>query len=155
VLEGATTDPEETPMADTLYSATATAWGGRDGRVESSDRRVELQLSIPGSMGGDDGPGTNPEQLFATGYAACFHSALKAVARQQKVDVSDSAVSVTISLVGALPELGLAARIEAQLPGLDRTTGEGLLRTAHQLCPYSRATRGNVEAELILVDDED
>jgi Ohr subfamily peroxiredoxin len=142
-------------MADTLYSATATAWGGRDGRVESSDRRVELQLSIPGSMGGDDGPGTNPEQLFATGYAACFHSALKAVARQQKVDVSDSAVSVTISLVGALPELSLAARIEAQLPGVDRPTGEKLLQAAHQVCPYSRATRGNIEAELALLDDED
>jgi Ohr subfamily peroxiredoxin len=142
-------------MADTLYSATATAWGGRDGRVESSDRRVELQLSIPGSMGGDDGPGTNPEQLFATGYAACFHSALKAVARQQKVDVSDSAVSVTISLVGALPELSLAARIEAQLPGVDREAGEALLQAAHQVCPYSRATRGNIEAELALLDDED
>ncbi|HEY0559936.1 MAG TPA: Ohr family peroxiredoxin, partial [Frankiaceae bacterium] len=124
-------------------------------RVESSDRRVELQLSIPGSMGGDDGPGTNPEQLFATGYAACFHSALKAIARQQKVDVSDSAVSVTISLVGALPELSLAARIEAQLPGVDREAAEQLLAVAHQLCPYSRATRGNITAEVVLLDDED
>jgi osmotically inducible protein OsmC len=83
-------------MTEAIYEATATAWGGREGRAASEDGRVDLQLSIPKGMGGDDGPGTNPEQLFATGYAACFHSALKLVARQQKVDVTDSAVSVTI-----------------------------------------------------------
>src|ERR1700712_417614 len=108
-------------MPDTLYSATATAWGGREGRVESSDQRVGLQLSIPKAMGGDDGPGTNPEQLFASGYAACFHSALRAIARQQKVDVTDSAVSVTIGMVGGLEQgIDLTARIEAQIPNVDR-----------------------------------
>ena len=143
-------------MSDTIYSATATAWGGRDGTVESSDMRVELSLSIPKAMGGDDGPGTNPEQLFASGYAACFHSALKGVARAQKVDVSDSAVSVTISLVGDLASgIDLAARIEAQLPNVDRSVAQGLLDAAHQRCPYSRATRGNITQEVVLVDEED
>src|ERR1700712_5329926 len=132
-------------MTDTIYSATATAWGGRDGKVESSDNRVELSLSIPKAMGGDDGPGTNPEQLFASGYAACFHSALKGVARAQQVDVSDSAVSVTISLVGDLSSgIALAARIEPQLPGVERSGAQELLDAAHQRCPYSRATRGNI-----------
>jgi osmotically inducible protein OsmC len=144
-------------MPDTLYSATATAWGGRDGKVQSDDNRIDLQLSIPKSLGGDDGPGTNPEQMFASGYAACFHSALKGIARAQKVDVSDSAVSVTISMTGSLSEgIDLAARIEAQLPGLERDTAQALLDAAHQACPYSRATRGNIVAEVVLIDsDED
>jgi osmotically inducible protein OsmC len=143
-------------MPDTLYSATATAWGGREGRVESSDQRVGLQLSIPKAMGGDDGPGTNPEQLFASGYAACFHSALRAIARQQKVDVTDSAVSVTIGMVGGLEQgIDLTARIEAQIPNVDREVAKALLDAAHQGCPYSRATRGNIAAEVVLLADED
>ncbi|WP_084550555.1 Ohr family peroxiredoxin [Actinomadura rifamycini] len=91
-------------MPSTLYTATATAWGGREGRVESTDRRVALDLSVPKALGGDDGRGTNPEQLFAAGYAACFHSALKAAARQEKIDVAESAVSVTVGMVGGLAE---------------------------------------------------
>lgn len=143
-------------MPETLYSATATAWGGRDGRVESTDKRIDLQLSIPKALGGDDGPGTNPEQMFASGYAACFHSALKAIARQQKVDVSQSAVSVTIGMVGSLSEgIDLTARIEAELPGVEPDTARALLDAAHQGCPYSRATRGNITAELVLVDSDD
>jgi Ohr subfamily peroxiredoxin len=142
-------------MATTIYSATSTAWGGREGRVASSDNRVDLQLSIPKGVGGDDGPGTNPEQLFATGYAACFHSALKAVARGKKADVTDSAVSVTIELLrdddGAI---GLGAKIEAQIPGLERATAQELLEAAHEMCPYSRATKGNIPAELVLVDND-
>jgi osmotically inducible protein OsmC len=142
-------------MPDTLYSATATAWGGREGRVESSDGRVGLDLSVPKSLGGDDGPGTNPEQMFASGYAACFHSALKAIARAQKVDVTDSAVSVTIGMVGNLSEgIDLTARIEAELPGVDPTTARALLDAAHQGCPYSRATKGNIESEVVLIDSE-
>jgi Ohr subfamily peroxiredoxin len=139
-------------MPDTIYSATSTAWGGREGRVASDDGRVDLALSIPKSMGGDDGPGTNPEQLFAAGYAACFHSALRAIARAERVDVSNSAVSVTVRLVGDLAagEIGLAARIEAELPGVDYATSQSLLDATHQLCPYSRATRGNIHAELVL-----
>ncbi len=110
-------------MSDALYSATSTAWGGREGRVVSSDERLDLQLSIPAAIGGDDGPGTNPEQLFATGWAACFHSALKLVARQQKADVSESAVSVTVGLVmNAEGGIDITGRIEAELPGLDHAT---------------------------------
>ncbi|MEW1960570.1 organic hydroperoxide resistance protein [Kineococcus sp. NPDC059986] len=140
----------------TLYEATATAWGGRDGRVSSSDDRVDLNLSIPKGMGGDDGPGTNPEQLFAAGYAACFHSALKAIARSQKVDVADSAVSVTVGVTGGLAQgIDLAVTIEAQLPGVEEQVARGLLDAAHQACPYSRATRGNVVQDVRLVSDED
>ncbi|HST81566.1 MAG TPA: organic hydroperoxide resistance protein [Kineosporiaceae bacterium] len=140
-------------MADTLYASTSTAWGGREGRAASADGRVDVTLSIPKSMGGDDGPGTNPEQLFATGYAACFHSALKGAARREKVDVSDSAVSVTISLVGDLSTgVNLAARIEAQIGGIDRELAQKLLQIAHATCPYSRATRNNISQEVFLLD---
>src|SRR5260221_21892 len=107
-------------MSDALYTATSTAWGGREGRVVSSDNRIDLQLSVPKGLGGDDGPGTNPEQLFATGWAACFHSALKGVARQRKVDVEGSAVTVDVGLVGsAASGVDLFARIEAEIPGVD------------------------------------
>lgn len=141
-------------MADVLYQATSTAWGGRDGHVASSDDRLDLQLSLPKGMGGDDGPGTNPEQLFATGYAACFHGALKLVARNQKVDVSESAVSVTIGIGRSDGGLDLQARIEAQIEGVDRETAQALLDAAHQVCPYSRATRGNIEQVVVLADSE-
>jgi lipoyl-dependent peroxiredoxin len=142
-------------MPETVYAATATAWGGRTGHVESNDRRVALDLSVPAALGGDDGPGTNPEQLFATGYAACFHSALKSVLRKQGLKADDSAVTVTISLVGsAATGLDLAARIEAQIDGIARDVGLSALEQAHQLCPYSRATRGNITQELVLVGEE-
>lgn len=143
-------------MADPIYSATSTAWGGREGRAASEDGRVDVTLSIPKSMGGDDGPGTNPEQLFATGYAACFHSALKSVARRERIDLSDSAVSVTISLVGSLAAgLDLAARIEAQIGGIDPEVAHRLLAAAHATCPYSRATRNNISQEVILLGADD
>jgi osmotically inducible protein OsmC len=141
-------------MTDVIYSTTATAWGGRQGKVVSSDNRLDLQLSSPKAMGGDDGPGTNPEQMFAAGYAACFHSALRSIAAAKKLDVSDSAVSVTISLVGSLAarELALAARIEAEIPHLDPVAAQALLEATHQLCPYSVATRGNIDSQVILVE---
>jgi Ohr subfamily peroxiredoxin len=140
-------------MSDALYSATSTAWGGREGRVVSSDERLDLQLSIPAAIGGDDGPGTNPEQLFATGWAACFHSALKLVARQQKADVSESAVSVTVGLVmNAEGAIDITGRIEAELPGLDHATAIALVDEAHKVCPYSRATRGNIAVEVSCVE---
>jgi Ohr subfamily peroxiredoxin len=143
-------------MGNTIYSATSTAWGGRDGRVASSDNRLDLQLSIPKSVGGDDGPGTNPEQLFATGYAACFHSALKAVARSRKIDVRDSAVSVTVGLDRDEDEsgFGLSTRIEAQIPNVEPGTARELLEAAHAMCPYSRATRGNIPSEVVLVEGD-
>jgi osmotically inducible protein OsmC len=139
-------------MNQVLYSATSTAWGGRNGRVTSTDGRIDLQLSMPKSIGGDDGAGTNPEQLFATGYAACFHSALKLVAGRQHVDVSESAVSVTVDLISDGSGFGIGAKIEAELPGVDAQTGRQLIEAAHEVCPYSKATRGNIPVELAVVD---
>jgi len=143
-------------MASPIYTATSTAWGGREGRVASSDNRLDLQLSIPKEVGGDDGPGTNPEQLFATGYAACFHSALRAIARSRKIDASDSAVSVTVGLNRDEEDSGfsLSTRIEAQIPNVDPATARELLDAAHAMCPYSRATRGNIPAEVVLVEED-
>lgn len=143
-------------MAETIYSATSTAWGGREGRVQSADNRIDLQLSVPKALGGDDGPGTNPEQLFAAGYAACFHSALKAVGRQQGLDLADSAVSVTIGMAGGLTEgIDLTARIEAEIPRVDAGAARTILDAAHQACPYSRATKGNIVSEIVLAASED
>ncbi|MFE4874999.1 organic hydroperoxide resistance protein [Streptomyces sp. NPDC056682] len=142
-------------MSDTIYTTIATSWGGRDGKVATEDGRLTASLSMPKELGGDNGPGTNPEQLFAAGYAACFHSGLRLVAGAKKLDVRDSAISVTVSMVGSLAEgrLGLAARIEAQLPGVDREAGRELLEATHQVCPYSNATRGNVPVELVLIEE--
>jgi Ohr subfamily peroxiredoxin len=137
-----------------VYEATSTAWGGREGHVKSDDGRVDLNLSLPKALGGDDGPGTNPEELFATGYAACFHSALKMVAGQRKVNVADSAVSVTIALVGSVTTgLDLAAKIEAELPGVDAATAQELVDAAHAVCPYSRATKGNISSTVTAITD--
>lgn len=139
-------------MSETLYSATATAWGGREGRAASDDGRIDVSLSMPAGLGGDDGPGTNPEQLFATAYAACFHSALKSAARREQIDLSDSAVSVTISLVAdSEGGMNLAARIEAHLGGVEPEVAQRLIEIAHQRCPYSRATRGNISQEVLLI----
>jgi lipoyl-dependent peroxiredoxin len=137
-----------------LYTAEATAWGGREGRSASSDGNLDVQLVVPKELGGPGGPGTNPEQLFATGYAGCFHSALKLVARGQKIDVAESAVTVR---VGIGPDdrggFGLAVEIEAELPGIEPDQARALLDSAHQVCPYSNATRGNVEVTLTLTED--
>ena len=137
-----------------LYTAEATAWGGREGRSASSDGNVDVQLVVPKELGGPGGPGTNPEQLFATGYAGCFHSALKLVARGQKIDVAESAVTVR---VGIGPDdrggFGLAVEIEAELPGVEADQARALLESAHQVCPYSNATRGNVDVTLTLTED--
>lgn len=137
-----------------LYTAEATAWGGREGRAASSDGNVDVNLVIPKELGGPGGAGTNPEQLFATGYAGCFHSALKLIARADKVDVSESAITVRVG-IGADDKggFGLAVEIEAELPGVDSETARALLEKAHQVCPYSNATRGNVEVVLTLVED--
>ncbi|MGX1851742.1 organic hydroperoxide resistance protein [Streptomyces sp. NPDC055299] len=142
-------------MSDTIYTTTATSWGGRDGKVATEDGRLTASLSMPAELGGDNGQGTNPEQLFAAGYAACFHSGLRLVAGAKKLDVRDSAISVTVSMVGSLAEgrLGLAARIEAQLPGVAPEAARELLEATHQVCPYSNATRGNVPVELVLIEE--
>ena len=135
-----------------LYTAEATAWGGREGRATSSDGVVDVQLAIPKEMGGPGGPLTNPEQLFATGYAACFHSALKLVASRDKVDIADSAVTAKVSI--GTTESGafnLAVELEAELPDVDPDVARDLMAKAHEVCPYSNATRGNVEVKLSIV----
>jgi lipoyl-dependent peroxiredoxin len=138
----------------TLYTAEALATGeGRDGHGRSSDGKLDLDLSIPKEMGGS-GNGTNPEQLFAIGYAACFHSALRLVGRQEKVDVTDSAVGARVSL-GQLDNggFGLAVELEVTLPNLDHDAAQQLTEKAHQVCPYSNATRGNIDVNLTVTDD--
>lgn len=138
----------------TLYTAEALATGeGRDGHGRTSDGRLDLDLATPAELGGG-GNGTNPEQLFAVGYAACFHSALRLVARQEKADVSDSAVGARVSL-GQIDGggFGLAVELEITLPNLDHDAAQALAEKAHQVCPYSNATRGNIEVTLTVGDD--
>ncbi|MEC5152121.1 organic hydroperoxide resistance protein [Cryobacterium sp. GrIS_2_6] len=143
-------------MSTAVYTASATSWGGRTGKVVTSDNKLDLDLSIPAEMGGDGGAGTNPEQLFASGWAACFHNALKGVARQRTVNVTDSAVSLTVHLVGGMATgFDFEVTIEAQLPGVDPVVAQELLTAAHQVCPYSRATRGNIPVTLVVIPDED
>src|SRR4051812_13922540 len=138
---------------DALYTAEATAWGGREGRAASSDGHVDVQLVIPKELGGPGGDGTNPEQLFASGYAGCFHSALKLVAREAKVDVTESAVTVRVG-IGADGKggFGLTVEIVAEIDGVDPEVARDLLERAHQVCPYSNATRGNVDVALSLFE---
>lgn len=138
----------------TLYTVEALATGeGRDGHGRSSDGKLDLDLATPTELGGS-GEGTNPEQLFAVGYAACFHSALRLVARAEKADVSDSAVGARVSL-GQLDTggFGLAVELEVTLPNLDHDTAQALTEKAHQVCPYSNATRGNIDVTLTVTDD--
>jgi osmotically inducible protein OsmC len=132
-----------------LYMAEATAVGGREGRARTSDGRVDVELDIPREMGGSGGPGTNPEQLFATGYAACFQSALLRIAAGRKLDLSDSRITARIGIgVSKSGGFGLAAALDLDAPQLTREQGLDLMRRAHQDCPYSRATRGNIEVTL-------
>jgi osmotically inducible protein OsmC len=138
----------------TLYTAEALTTGdGRNGHARSSDGRLDLELAIPKEMGGS-GDGTNPEQLFAIGYAACFHSALRLVGREAKADVSDSAVGARVS-IGQIDNggFGLAVELEITLPNVDHETAQSLTEKAHQVCPYSNATRGNVDVKLVVTDD--
>ncbi|MER6732717.1 organic hydroperoxide resistance protein [Streptomyces puniciscabiei] len=135
---------------DALYTAVATATHGRDGRAVSSDGRIDLKLAPPVELGGN-GDGTNPEQLFAAGYAACFGSALGLVGRQAKVDVSDAAVTAEVGIGKQGEGFGLKVTLRVELPDtVDAETGRKLVETAHQVCPYSNATRGNVEVDLVI-----
>ena len=138
----------------TLYTAEALTTGeGRGGHGRTSDGKLDLDLAIPKEMGGS-GNGTNPEQLFAVGYAACFHSALRLVGRQENADVSDSAVGARVSL-GQIDNggFGLAVELEVTLPNLDHDAAQQLTEKAHQVCPYSNATRGNIDVKLVVTDD--
>ena len=137
-----------------LYTAEALATGeGRDGHGRTSDGKVDVELSIPKEMGGS-GTGTNPEQLFAVGYAACFHSALQVVAREAKADISDSAVGSRVH-IGPNDAGGfqLAVELEVTLPHLDAEAAQQLADKAHEVCPYSNATRGNIDVTVTVTQD--
>ncbi|MEV4640138.1 organic hydroperoxide resistance protein [Actinoplanes sp. NPDC049548] len=135
-----------------LYTASATATGeGRSGHTRSSDGVLDLDLAVPQELGGPGGPLTNPEQLFAAGYAACFHSALKTVARKEKITLTDTAVTVDVGIgPNGNGGFGLTVALEAEIPSVDEATARKLLDAAHQVCPYSNATRGNVDVTLTL-----
>ena len=135
-----------------LYTASATATGdGRSGHTRSSDGVLDFDLAVPKEMGGPGGQLTNPEQLFAAGYAACFHGALKRVAAKEKITLTDTAITVDVG-IGPNDQggFGLSVAIEAELPGLDEATAQSLIEAAHQVCPYSNATRGNIDVRLTL-----
>jgi osmotically inducible protein OsmC len=137
-----------------LYTAEATVEGGREGHARSADGRLDVKLSVPMAMAGDDGPGTNPEQLFAAGYAACFQSALLGVAKGRNLDVSDSRIDAKVG-IGPTGSGGFGLEVSLDLHAPQISPGEGreLMAKAHERCPYSNATRGNVEVTLT-VDGE-
>ncbi|WOC13065.1 organic hydroperoxide resistance protein [Gordonia sp. MP11Mi] len=137
-----------------VYTAEAIATGaGRDGRTRTVDARVDLQLAVPREMGGS-GEGANPEQLFAAGYAACFHSALQMVARSQKVDLGDSSVGAQVGIgPNGSGGFDLTVTLEVIIPDLDHDAAQALADSAHQVCPYSNAVRGNVEVTVSVSDD--
>ena len=135
-------------MVDILYTAQATARGGREGEVVSDDGVLDLLLAHPKDLGGPGGDKTNPEQLFAAGYAACFHSALKRVAHHDKLDVAESTITANVSLGIDGKAFGLAVTLVGQFPALEAEQGKELMEKAHQVCPYSRATMGNIEVNL-------
>ncbi|WFF04401.1 organic hydroperoxide resistance protein [Micromonospora sp. WMMD964] len=132
-----------------LYTASATASGdGRDGHVETSDGTLALDLAVPKEMGGAGGA-ANPEQLFAAGYAACFHSALRVVARRAKADVTGSVVAAEVGIgPNGSGGFGLTVQLVVDLPAVPREVAEQLVEQAHQVCPYSNATRGNIDVAL-------
>jgi osmotically inducible protein OsmC len=133
-----------------MYTAIATA-AGREGRAVSSDGKLDVQLDRPAEMGGK-GEGTNPEQLFAAGYAACFASALDLTARRSKVDISDAAVTAEVGLgSNGSGGFGLSVTLRVELPDdISPETGRELVEAAHQVCPYSNATRGNIPVDLVI-----
>jgi len=137
---------------DTLYTAVAHATGdGRNGHVRSDDGVLDLDLKVPKELGGPGGEFPNPELLFAGGYAACFHSALKFVAAADKTDVSDSEVSATVGIGPSGAGFGLEVELDVHIPNLDDAAAKALVDKAHQVCPYSNATRGNVDVQLRIV----
>jgi osmotically inducible protein OsmC len=140
-----------TELVKPLYTAEATAVGGREGHVRSSDGVLELDLKPPVEMGGPGGA-TNPEQLFAAGYSACFQSALAVVARRSKVSVDGSTVAAKVT-IGTIEGggFGLSVGLDVHIPGVDESTTQKLIEDAHQVCPYSNATRGNIEVTLTAV----
>ncbi|MFC0030427.1 organic hydroperoxide resistance protein [Micromonospora chaiyaphumensis] len=136
-----------------LYTASAQATGdGRDGHVRTSDGGLDLDLAVPKEMGGAGGA-TNPEQLFAAGYAACFHSALRLVARKARADVANSVVEAEVGIgPNGSGGFGLAVTLVVDLPAVEGSAAQQLVEAAHQVCPYSNATRGNIDVTLTVRD---
>lgn len=139
-------------LQQVLYTARATATGGRDGAATSDDGRLNVKLSVPKGLGGDDGAGTNPEQLFAAGYAACFMGAMKFVAGQKKIALpADLKIDSEVG-IGPIPNgFGIQATLNIHVPGIERAVADEVVQAAHIVCPYSNATRGNIEVTLNLV----
>src|SRR5690606_16461033 len=135
-----------------VYRAQATANGGREGRAASSDGALDVKLSTPKEMGGGGGDGTNPEQLFAAGYSACFLGALKLVASREKVTLPDESNIQGLVGIGPIPDgFGIEVELKISVPGLPRDQVQALVDKAHVVCPYSNATRGNVDVTLTVV----
>lgn len=133
-----------------LYTAVATAENGRDGRVHTDDGKLDVAVSPPKELGGS-GSGTNPEQLFAAGYSACFHSVLCSAARRENIDATGSRVTARVGIgKDAAGGFGLRVALEIHLPHADHDTARRLVERAHQTCPYSHATRGNIDVDLLL-----
>jgi lipoyl-dependent peroxiredoxin len=134
-----------------LYTAVATAHGGRTGRVHSDDGLIDMSLAMPTSLGGPGGQGTNPEQLFAAGYSACFESALRLVARRQKAPLEDASITAHVT-IGRSDDggFGLSVELHGKLTGVEKAAAQALMEAAHQVCPYSRATRGNIPVTLLV-----
>ncbi|WP_342051540.1 MULTISPECIES: organic hydroperoxide resistance protein [unclassified Cupriavidus] len=140
-----------TKLDKVLYTAHASATGGRDGRAVTSDGQLDVKLAVPKEMGGA-GNGLNPEQLFAAGYSACFLGAIRFVAGQQKIAIpADAKIDGSVG-IGQIPAgFGIQAELKISLPGIEREAAQKLVEAAHQVCPYSNATRGNIDVTLTLV----
>jgi Ohr subfamily peroxiredoxin len=135
-------------QSDVLYTAVATAENGRDGRVATDDGKLDVVVNPPKEMGGS-GAGTNPEQLFAAGYSACFQGALGVVARQEGADLTGSTVTAKVGLGKNGDGFGIIVEISADIPKVDRGAARSLIEKAHEVCPYSKATRGNITVTLV------
>lgn len=136
-----------------LYTAHATATGGRDGKAVSSDGVLDVKLTTPRELGGAGGAGTNPEQLFAAGYSACFIGALKFVAGKEKVALpADTSIEGSVGIGPIATGFGIEAELRIRAPGVPRETLEALVAKAHVVCPYSNATRGNIDVKLVVVE---
>ena len=136
-----------------VYTTEALSTGdGRDGRAVVQDSDLDFTLTAPKEMGGS-GEGVNPEQLFAAGYAACYHSALKAVAKDKDVDVTDSAVGARVTLNNGSEGFFISAELEVTIPGVEQEEAQALADAAHEVCPYSKATRGNIEVTVTVAQD--
>ena len=134
-------------MSDVVYTAHAHTVGGRGGTARTEDGKLDVKLAYPPALGGD-GNGTNPEQLFAAGYGACFTGALGLVAKNEKVSLGEHSVDVSVDLIKDAPSFKIGVTLTLNAPDLDRAMAQDLLEKAHQVCPYSKATRGNVDVKL-------